>query len=241
MPRPISIVDAKKRDAQVEVVSPKKRQTSQWISPSGQAVQHQRLIKGTEHTTYRALLEKAGSPEDLARALVDGDPELDLAQVGRRLTRTSRVYLGPQGNVLYVARILKVIYSPEGEEKSREDFVDVEATIGDGLPPIPWTGRLMPLNTVIRKFAFVRKLQLRHVNGLTFDFLFEMAKTLQEAGKLMYVGAGPKGKLPLIFQTNGSPFRGFLEGRVEGDAYKLVLHLSNLEIKRVSAPAEEAS
>jgi len=236
MPRPISIMDSKKRDAQIEVASPKKRKTTQWLSPDGQAIQHNRLIKGTENTTYQALVEKAGSPEDLSRALIDGDPELDLAQVGRRMTRTSRVYLGPQGNVLYVARILKVVFSAEGEEVSREDFVDVEATVGDELPPIPWTGRLMPVDAVIRKFAFVRKLQLRHVNGLTFDFLYEMAKTLQDAGKLMYVGAGAKGKQPLIFQTNGSPFRGFLEGRVEGEAYKLVLHLSNLEIKRVSAP-----
>ncbi|HHH30158.1 MAG TPA: hypothetical protein ENK57_17695 [Polyangiaceae bacterium] len=241
MPRPISIMDSKKRDAQVEVASPKSRRANLWVNEEGQPVQHTRLIRGTETTTFSALLADAGSPEAVGQALIDGDPEIDLEQVGRRLTRTSRVYLGPKGNVLYVARVLKVVYSPDGEEKSREDFVDVEATVGEGLPPIPWTGKLMPIDTVIRKFAFVRKLQLRHVNGLTFDFLYEMAKTLHDAGKLMYVGAGAKGKQPLIFQTNGSPFRGFLEGRIEGDAYKLVLHLSNLEIKRVSKPAEETS
>ena len=94
----------------------------------------------------------------------------------------------------------------------------------------------MPVDTVIRRFAFVRKLQLRHVNGLTFDFLYEIAKTLQESSQLLYVGSGAKGQQPLIFQTNGTPFRGFLEGRVDGEAYRLVLHLSNLEIKPVSTP-----
>ncbi|MCZ7682587.1 MAG: hypothetical protein M5U28_28850 [Sandaracinaceae bacterium] len=140
--------------------------------------------------------------------------------------------------MLYVARVLKVVYDPSGNEQSREDFVDVEATVGEELPPIPWTGRLMPIDQVIRRFAFVRKLQLRHVNGLTFDFLYEMAKALEESGKLMYVGAGGKGQQPLIFQTNGTPFRGFLEGRTRGESYRLVLHLSNLEIKRVGAGEE---
>ena len=107
----------------------------------------------------------------------------------------------------------------------------MEASVGEELPPIPWTGRLMPKEEAIRRFAFVRKLQLRHVNGLTFDFLYEMARALMESGKLMSVGPGPKGRGQLIFQTNGSPFFGFLEGRVTDDAYLLVLHLSNMEIK----------
>ncbi len=238
MPRLISIMDARKRDAQIEVEGPTKRAANRWVDPSGQAVRLARLVKGTEKTTYEALLERFGSAEAVSSALIDGDPEIDLDQVGRRLTFTSRVYLGPKGNVLYVARVLKVVYDPSGNEQSREDFVDVEATVGEELPPIPWTGRLMPIDQVIRRFAFVRKLQLRHVNGLTFDFLYEMAKALEESGKLMYVGAGGKGQQPLIFQTNGTPFRGFLEGRTRGESYRLVLHLSNLEIKRVGAGEE---
>ena len=239
MPRLISIVDNKKRDAQVEVESPRAKDRHQWVDTGGNTVRHSRIVKGTEKTTHRALLDALGSDAAVSQALIDADPEIDLLQVGRRLGHTSRVYLGPQGNVLYVARILKIVHSPDGEEKSREDFVDVEATVGEELPPIPWTGRLLPIEDAVRRYAFVRKLQLRHVNGLTFDFLYEIAKSLQEGGKLMSVGAGSKGQQPLIFQTNGTPFRGFLEGRVEGEAYKLVLHLSNLEIKRVTKDEED--
>lgn len=233
MPRLISIMDGKKRDAQIEVESPSSRAAYRWVDPAGQPVRLSRLVKGTEKTTYDMLVSRFGSPDAVSRALVDGDPEIDLEQVGRRLTFTSRVYLGPKGNVLYVARVLKVIYAPDGQETGREDFVDVEATVGEELPALPWTGRLVPIEQVIRKVAFVRKLQLRHVNGLTFDFLFEIAKALEDAGKLMQVGAGVKGQQPLIFQTNGTPFRGFLEGRTKDESYKLVLHLSNLEIKRI--------
>jgi hypothetical protein len=241
MPRLISIMDSKKRDAQIEVDGPVKRAGFKWVDPNGNGVRLQRLVKGTEKTTYEALVERFGSADAVSKGLIEGDPEIDLEQVGRRLAFTSRVYLGPKGNVLYVARVLKVVYGADGSEQSREDFVDVEATVGEELPPIPWTGRLMPVDQVIRRFAFVRKLQLRHVNGLTFDFLYEMAKTLEESGKLMYVGAGNKAQQPLIFQTNGTPFRGFLEGRTEGESYRLVLHLSNLEIKAVTASDDEGS
>jgi hypothetical protein len=36
----------------------------------------------------------------------------------------------------------------------------------------------------------------------------------------------------LIFHSNGSPYRGFLDGRVDGEKYQLLLRLSNLELKR---------
>ena len=70
-----------------------------------------------------------------------------------------------------------------------------------------------------------------HINGLTYDFLYEMAKELHEAKALMIVGAGPNGKSPLIFRSRSLPYRGFLEGRIDGDKYILLLHLSNLELK----------
>ena len=40
-------------------------------------------------------------------------------------------------------------------------------------------------------------------------------------------------KQPLIFQTNGSPYRGFLDGRINKNQYQLILRLSNMELKKV--------
>jgi hypothetical protein len=238
MPRLISLADVKKRDAQIELVSPVKRDAVRWLAKShGAPVHLERTIKQTEKTSYEALLAKHGSAEALGKAMIEGDPEIDLEQVGRRLGNATRVWVGPEGNVLYAARVLQVVVAPDGAEKARADFVDVEATVGETQPPLLWSGRLMPAIDVVRRFALVRKMQLRHVNGLTFDFLYEMARLLHDEGKLLRVGAGPKATLPLIFQTNGSPFHGFLEGRVDGEKYLLVLHLSNLEIKRLGAGA----
>jgi hypothetical protein len=49
----------------------------------------------------------------------------------------------------------------------------------------------------------------------------------------MLLGAGLKGNEPLIFQDNGKPYRAFLEGRIEGEGYLLLMHLSNLELKSI--------
>jgi hypothetical protein len=238
MPRMISIADARKRDAQIELVSPDRPDRVRWMQRgTGAPLKLERLVKSTDKSSIDAITAAVGSTEAVAKALIEGDPEIDLEQVGRRLGNATRVWVGREGAVLYAARVLQVVTAPDGTEKSRADFVDVEATVGEEQPPLLWSGRLMPAEQVVRRFALVRKVQLRHVNGLTFDFLHEIASTLDREGKLLVVGAGPKAQLPLIFQTNGAPFRGFLEGRVEGERYKLVLHLSNLELKSVVAAA----
>src|SRR5262245_12734970 len=99
MPRLISLADVKKRDAQIELVSPSDRGTVRWLAKShGAPVHLERTIKQTEKTTYEALLAKHGSSEALGKALLEGDPEIDLEQVGRRLGNATRVWVGPEGN-----------------------------------------------------------------------------------------------------------------------------------------------
>ena len=47
----------------------------------------------------------------------------------------------------------------------------------------------------------------------------------------MPVGAGEKGNQPLVMSDGGKPYRAFLEGRVRGDSYCLILHLTDQELK----------
>lgn len=70
------------------------------------------------------------------------------------------------------------------------------------------------------------------MDGLTFDFLFDLARTLGETDAMATVGSGPKGTGPLFLERNGVPYRGFLEGRIKEDTYLLILHLTNMELKR---------
>lgn len=236
--RVISLTDAKKRDAHVEIETPRVKPRYGYINPEHDEVQSERFIKLTETHTYEALLDKFGDDEALANALIDGDPEVDFEKTGRRVGSTDRVYVRTDGSVLYTARILLVRYAPDGEEIDRQDFIDVEATV-DPDSPIPWSGRLLDTDHVVRHFAISRKLRVRHVNGLTFDFLYDIAKLLHEEKKMLLVGTGRKGSQPLIFQTNGTPYRGFLEGRVDDDGYLLLMHLSNLELKAVAGGGDE--
>ena len=235
MARIFPIMDARKVDGRV-AAEPAKRTGVRvhMVSTTGERTRSERLIRATDANSYDALVERFESPEGVAKALVEGDPESPLALVGSRLGNdASTVFVDPDGSVLAVAHFLEVVVGPDGEERSRKEFLDVEATVTEEGAPMVWTGRLMAKDDVIRKMAFTRVYQLRHIDGLTYEFLFNMAKTLADAGKMLFVGTGEKGAKPLIFSTNGSPYRGFLEGRVDGTAYRLVLHLTNLEIKHI--------
>ena len=229
--RVISLSDSKSRDAHVEIEPPKRSGGYDYVNADGVRVSTSRIIKSTEDNTFERLLtDHDDDPIKVGQALLDADPEIDLEQSGRVVGPTDRVYIREDGSVLYVARTLQVRYDADGEEIERKDFEDVEATVSED-DTLPWSGRMIPVSDVVRRFALSRTLRLRHVNGLTFDFLREIAQTLEEEGKMLLVGAGKKGRKPLIFQRNGSPYRGFLEGRTSDDGYLLLLHLSNLELK----------
>src|SRR5713226_8777668 len=101
--------------------------------------------------------------------------------------------------------------------------------------PLLWSGKLLPKRDVFNKFVIVAKLQIMHINGLTYDFLIEMARELENKDSLLVVGAGPKANQPLVLRRGALPYRGFLEGRTRGDDYCLLLHLSNIELKAPEA------
>ena len=61
------------------------------------------------------------------------------------------------------------------------------------------------LNYTIK--LYLLKYQIKHVNGLTFDFLFNIAKKLHEKQSFMMMGGG-KGSDPLVFNDGGKPYRG---------------------------------
>jgi len=80
---------------------------------------------------------------------------------------------------------------------------------------------------------------LAHINGLTYDFLYSMAKELEAKESLLLLGRRAKSNQPLVLRRGGTAYRGFLEGRDEGRPYRLVLHLSNLELKAPEAAPQE--
>ena len=153
---------------------------------------------------------------------------------GRISGPCDRVWIDPEGKPLYAATMMDIVYGPDGAEKERRAPQDVKANVGEDMP-LQWTGRFFTHEEVVRRFAITRKFQVLHTDGLTFDFLVRMARTLGKKNAFALIGAGPRGRDPLVFERNGTPHRAFMEGRTRDDQYLLVLHLSNLELKRPSS------
>lgn len=232
--RKFHLANAAGRDATINVISVTPQSPPRPGLPD-RNIEFFRFVAATEPTSHEAL--QAAHGEDYAQALVDADPEIDVEHVGQRLTRTDRIYLSSKGDVLYAPpKVVEILIGPDGEERERRTPEDVEANVNEERP-VRWTGRKLPRAEVVRRFVFRRCAQLQHVDGLSYDYLFAMAKELDEEDKVVMLGGGEGGKKPLVFQTNGTPYRGFLEGRVDGSKYQLLLHLSNMELKR---PEEEA-
>jgi len=224
----INLTDSKGRDAAVIAESVRVPVRVRWVDDSGRQVSTARILKGTIDRDYSALLEKAGAPEKVADALISGDPELDLEAAGTFLRDTSRVYVNSDRQVVHAISQVEVVRSPDGTEKLRRPK-KIAVTNVSGDQPLLWSGKLLPKRDVF------------HVNGLTYDFLFGIAKELEEKKSLLVVGAGPKANQPLILRRGAVPYRGFLEGRTRGQEYLLLLHLSNIELKvPESKPTPEA-
>ena len=228
--RKIRLADHRGREATVILVPRMRPPAPTYVDASGAPVRFARLVKATEATSHDALRSRCSDPDALARALIDGDPEIDLEAAGRAAGSCDRVYVGANGKPLYSARFVEVHYDHDGNEIGRREPVDVPANLVPDAPP-RWSGKLVPRCEAVRRYAFTRAFQVRHGNSLEFDFLFGLARYLEERDSLALVGSGPKGTGPLILERNGTPMKGYMEGRTKGDMYLLVLHLAAHELK----------
>jgi hypothetical protein len=181
-----------------------------------------------------------------ATQLIEGDPELDLASAGRLMRDASSVYLDPTASTPTIATDFKdveVVYTPEGQEKERRPSVYRTANV-DTTSPLKIV-RKLPVADCLTRFVFRSMQQLVHTDGLTFEFLHGLAKSLQESKTMALLGAGPKGAAPLILRDGGLPFRAFLYGEVEGSGdasrYRLLLLLSDQELKLPTLVQKEPS
>ena len=237
----ISLFNSAGRDAVVRLQSVTTPLRVRWLDPQGRQVSTARVVKSTLDRDLDALLEKHGDLRSVGAAIRDGDPELDLEAAGRLLSETSRVYVDKQRKIVHKVQEWEIIRNPDGTERTRRRKAAPDPNVGADTPPLKWSGVLIPKQEAIRKFVFVQKMQLAHINGLTYDFLYGMAKELEAKGSLLFLGGGTKSNQPLILRRGGSQFRGFLEGRTQGETYRLVLHLSNLELKAPEIKEEPAA
>jgi hypothetical protein len=230
----LNLSNSKGRDALVMANSTRSPLRVRWLDQAGKQVTNVRVLKSTVERDFSRLLTEFGSVDKVAEALIQSDPEIDLEMTGSFLRDTTRAYVNPDKKIVHKIHQWEILRNPDGTEKQRRPRkVPVPNVTPD--QPIRWSGKLLPKREVFNKYVFVSKLQVVHVNGLTYDFLYEMAKELESKNSLLVVGAGPKANLPLILRRGATPYRGFLEGRTRGEEYCLILHLSNMELKAPEA------
>jgi hypothetical protein len=226
----INISNSSNRDAVVNMETATIPLRVRWVDSQSRQASNVRILKSTLDHDTQALVKEFGDLDTVSQAIVDGDPEVNLEMVGLSLQGTSRVFVDKDQEMVHRVQQFEIIRDPDGTEKDRRPKSLVPQNVSNELP-LKWTGKFLKRSEVIRKFVFASKMQLTHINGLTYDFLYAMAKDLEDRDSMMLLGAGPKSNQPLILRRGSVPYRGFLEGRTKDDRYVLLLHLSNMEMK----------
>ena len=244
MLRYIKLANQKNRDAEVTFRSLNPKPTVKMVQESGEYVVNKRVVKGTSKNSTQTLLNKYDEkPKDsqdiklqlasrLAEDIISADPEIDLELAGKFIEDVSRVFINESEKPVFTVKKTEKIFSPKAELKQEREPKYNECNILDE-NMVKWTGKLMPKSKIYNKLVFNKKYQIKHINGLTYDFLFDMAKELSDKDALMMMGGGASGKEPLVMNDGGKPYRAFLVGRIKGDKYCLILHLTDQELKPI--------
>ena len=190
-------------------------------TPSGRISRFRVMSAGTKP-------EPAGLSAD---EIALGDPELDLARAGciADSDLLSPAYLNARGEVVRDFEEIEVVEAVDGTEKERRPRTRRDANIND--VRALRVGKMMPWVDAFSSFVFRTTYQIVHSDGLGHEFLLRLAGLLHREKSVAVIGAGQKGNAPLVLREKGSPYRGFLFGEVDGDSYRLLLLLSNQELK----------
>ena len=218
MSRQINLADNNGRNAEVIFKSFTKKPLIKTVTTKGEATQTVRVLKSVAQNSYENLLKANESDEAVAQLLITADPEFDNSMTGLFVEQTSKVYINTDLKPVFRIQKTEAVYLPDGtlkeERTPKESIANILAE-----HPIKPAGKLLSKKEVYNKFVFLKKYQLTHINGLTFDFLYEMAKDLQEKDSMIMLAGGAKGNEPLVFQDGGKTYRAFLEGRVKDKSY----------------------
>ena len=226
----IHIANEKKRDANVRFVSLIKESDPKFAY-KGKSIKNSRLLISSDETSEDNLIKKYKN--NLSQKILEEDVDLDIEYAGKYIGDIDRILFNSKNEILYSPpKIKEVVFNKEGKEIKKQNPKEIVPNVRDDTPPLKWTGKFFKREEILKKFVITKSIQLRHVDGLTFEFLYDMAKTLDSKKSLMFIGGGKSGKDPLIFQTNGNPYRGFIDGRIKKKQYQLILRLSNMELKK---------
>ncbi len=205
-------------------------------SPKGKKVYSHRLLaydtsKGTD---------KILALENVPTQLKDGDPEMDMESAGRRI-RTNNIVVDKDMNPVYTYKAFDILVKPNIKPIERPHVVR-EANVNATLP-VRLTEKMVDPAELMTRYIFRKTYFLWHQDGASYKFLYDLAKRLAEQKKFVRLQAydqDAKKTAPLILYPRATPYpAAFLEGRIDGDKYCLLLHLADREFKIPDKEIEE--
>lgn len=227
----INIANREQRDAVVGFEAKPTRQKILQVLQDGSKKKNIKILKSTPKTSMEYLSAQYEDLEDLSQDIIENDVDVDIEKAGKIVDNLKKIYVGKNNRIIFDVRMIEIIKDKNGVEQKRLEHFQKDANISLDGYPVKWSGKLIPKIVATKKFVFAKHYQIRHINGLTYDFLHKMAIELHKKDGLMFVGGGKKGADPLVISAGGTPYRGFLEGRIHKEKYMLLLHLTNLELK----------
>ncbi len=136
----------------------------------------------------------------------------------------------------YAPSYVEVRTNADGTERERRTMPIRPANLVTARPRV-WSGVVRPRRDVIRTEIFTRAYQVAHTSALEFEFLYALAKYLQDEAVMVQVGSGVQGMGALRCERNGLPYRGWLDGLISADGYQLVLYLACATLLTAEAPS----
>lgn len=214
-------------DLWLSPVSRKKRRTYQ--TKTGEKTFFQRYLKYDIDKRPELLLK---DPK-FFKNIRDSDMDVNIELTGRLIKKTRRITVNEDFIPVYNYMMYDILRLPDGSIKERL-HQHTKGNIMDKIP-VRISQELYDPVEIMLNYIFRRNLYITHNNGLSFKFLYDLAKKLNKLHKFARVETfDPKTKkrAPLALYDGGRKFpRAFLEGRVKGKSYCLILHLSDQELK----------
>lgn len=188
------------------------------------------------------FMEKLKNDENLLQEFIEEDNEIDLELTGKEVFRTFRILFNQENELCYnyteyeiqKDRYDRIIPCEEcGEIFCKHQIKKrTRSNINKDENPVVFIKPMMlDKLEAIKKWSFGRSYQLRHVDGLTFKFCYELAQKLDKEGKMVLMAPIKENKpQKVILRNNTLPFYAWLEGRIKDDKYALILHRATLKI-----------
>ena len=235
MIRYIKIEDSKKRDAEITFKSINSGSSINLALETGEKPITKKVLKSSKDHSLESLIGKESPSQEeynkFSERLLEKDTEIDFELFGMLINKIDRIYTNKNNEPVFNIKVVQKINDPNGNLIKEQKPIYLQSNINEE-NIVKWTGKFIPKVKLYNKVILSSKYQIKHVNGLTFDFLFNIAKLLHEKESFMIMGGG-KGDEPLVFNDGGKPYRSFLEGRIKDKSYCLILHLSNQELKGI--------